>query len=58
MMRRHNDAFQAALTSKIPFPARAGNPSEFALLVGQIIDNPIINGTTLRLDGALRMPPR
>jgi NAD(P)-dependent dehydrogenase (short-subunit alcohol dehydrogenase family) len=47
-----------ALESQIPFPKRLGKPSEFAMLVGQIIENPMFNGATLRLDGALRMTAR
>ncbi len=46
------------LGASTPFPARLGNPEEFAHLVTQIIENPMLNGTTIRLDGALRMPPR
>ena len=38
-----------------PFPRRAGRPEEFALLVRSIIENPMLNGETIRLDGALRM---
>lgn len=46
------------IKANIPFPARLGDPSEFALMVGQIVTNPYLNGTTLRLDGAVRLPPR
>lgn len=46
------------LGKQVPFPPRLGRPHEFALLVGQIVRNPMLNGVTLRLDGALRMPPR
>ena len=42
----------------IPFPARLGQPKEYASLVAQIVENPMLNGETIRLDGALRMPPR
>ncbi|ROU00426.1 SDR family NAD(P)-dependent oxidoreductase [Marinobacter sp. R17] len=49
---REAKANQAAC---IPFPARFGYPDEFARLVGQIIENPMLNGETIRLDGALRM---
>jgi 3-hydroxyacyl-CoA dehydrogenase / 3-hydroxy-2-methylbutyryl-CoA dehydrogenase len=41
-----------------PFPSRFGKPSEYAQLVWQIIENPMLNGTTIRLDAALRMPAR
>jgi NAD(P)-dependent dehydrogenase (short-subunit alcohol dehydrogenase family) len=43
------------LARDIPFPARLGQPEEFALLARQIVENPYINGETIRLDGALRM---
>jgi NAD(P)-dependent dehydrogenase (short-subunit alcohol dehydrogenase family) len=41
-----------------PFPKRLGHPHEFAMLVEQIVDNPMLNGDTIRLDGAVRFPPR
>lgn len=44
-----------SLVSMIPFPHRFGKPDEFAMLAGQIIENPFLNGTTIRLDGSLRM---
>jgi 3-hydroxyacyl-CoA dehydrogenase / 3-hydroxy-2-methylbutyryl-CoA dehydrogenase len=47
-----------ALGAGIPFPSRLGQPAEYALLVGQIVANPMLNGETIRLDGALRMPPK
>ncbi len=47
-----------ALVSHIPFPKRLGRPSEFADLVAHIVENPYINGETIRLDGAIRMPPK
>jgi NAD(P)-dependent dehydrogenase (short-subunit alcohol dehydrogenase family) len=46
------------LGKAIPFPQRLGNPDEFAALAVHIVDNPMLNGETIRLDGALRMPPR
>jgi NAD(P)-dependent dehydrogenase (short-subunit alcohol dehydrogenase family) len=42
----------------IPFPQRLGQPSEFAALAVQIVENAMLNGEVIRLDGALRMPPR
>lgn len=51
------DARQA-LGAGIPFPARLGQPPEYAQLVEQIVANPMLNGETIRLDGALRMPPK
>ena len=47
-----------ALGAGIPFPSRLGRPEEYAELVGQIVANPMLNGETIRLDGALRMPPK
>jgi NAD(P)-dependent dehydrogenase (short-subunit alcohol dehydrogenase family) len=47
-----------ALGAGIPFPSRLGRPQEYARLVGQVIANPMLNGETIRLDGALRMPPK
>ena len=49
---------QNALAAQIPFPARLGKPEEFADLVGHIAENGMLNGETIRLDGAIRMPPR
>jgi NAD(P)-dependent dehydrogenase (short-subunit alcohol dehydrogenase family) len=46
------------ITANIPFPARLGQSSEFARLVGDIVENPYLNGTVIRLDGAVRLPPR
>jgi hypothetical protein len=42
----------------VPHPSRLGLPSEYASLVAHIVDNPMLNGEVIRLDGALRMPPR
>ena len=47
-----------ALGAGIPWPPRLGRPSEFAQLACQIVENRMLNGETIRLDGALRMPPR
>lgn len=47
-----------ALAATIPFPARLGRPPEFASLAVEIVGNAMLNGETIRLDGALRMPPR
>jgi NAD(P)-dependent dehydrogenase (short-subunit alcohol dehydrogenase family) len=46
---------QAALAAQVPFPPRMGRPEEFAALVRAIIENPMLNGSLIRLDGALRM---
>jgi NAD(P)-dependent dehydrogenase (short-subunit alcohol dehydrogenase family) len=47
-----------ALGAGIPFPPRLGRPGEYALLACQLVENRMLNGETIRLDGALRMPPR
>jgi NAD(P)-dependent dehydrogenase (short-subunit alcohol dehydrogenase family) len=47
-----------ALADQIPHPKRLGEPSEYAALARHIVENPFLNGETIRLDGALRMPPK
>jgi hypothetical protein len=42
----------------VPHPSRLGDPAEYAALVEHIVRNPMLNGETIRLDGAIRMPPR
>jgi NAD(P)-dependent dehydrogenase (short-subunit alcohol dehydrogenase family) len=49
---------RVSLEALVPHPARLGRPGEYAQLVGQLIANPLLNGEVIRLDGALRMPPR
>ena len=49
---------QDSLGKQIPFPSRLGKPAEFAALAASIITNPMLNGTTIRLDGAIRMQPK
>lgn len=49
---------RAVLAANVPHPHRLGQPSEYALLARSIIENPMLNGLTIRLDGALRMPPK
>lgn len=49
---------QKSLGDQVPFPSRLGNPSEYAKLAVQIVENPMLNGETIRLDGAIRMAPR
>lgn len=46
------------LGRQVPFPSRLGDPAEFGALVAHIATNPMLNGEVIRLDGALRMPPR
>lgn len=52
------DETRAGIAAGIPFPARLGHADEYAALVGQIIANPMLNGTVIRLDGAVRLAPK
>ncbi len=47
-----------SLGAQVPHPSRLGDPAEYAALAAHIIDNPMLNGETIRLDGAIRMAPR
>jgi NAD(P)-dependent dehydrogenase (short-subunit alcohol dehydrogenase family) len=58
MMAGLPPAAQASLGAQVPHPARLGRPEEYAALVQHIIENPMLNGETIRLDGAIRMAPR
>jgi 3-hydroxyacyl-CoA dehydrogenase / 3-hydroxy-2-methylbutyryl-CoA dehydrogenase len=49
---------RSALGAQVPHPARLGAPDEYASLAAHIVENPMLNGEVVRLDGALRMPPR
>ena len=49
---------QDALGAMVPFPPRLGKPDEYAMLVRQIVENPMLNGEVIRLDGAIRMQPK
>lgn len=51
------EVVRTQLGSSVPNPARLGRPDEYAQLVESIIDNNLLNGEVIRLDGALRMPP-
>ena len=52
------DDAKASLGQQVPHPARLGDPDEYGLMATQIIENPMLNGETIRLDGAIRMAPR
>jgi NAD(P)-dependent dehydrogenase (short-subunit alcohol dehydrogenase family) len=52
------DDVQMSLGAQVPFPSRLGNPVEYGKLVCHILDNPMLNGEVIRLDGAIRMAPR
>ena len=49
---------QQALAASVPFPSRLGTPADYAKLVHQIVTNEMLNGEVIRLDGAIRLPPR
>lgn len=55
MMAGMSAEVRASLGAQVPFPSRLGRPEEFAALVQQVIENSMLNGTVIRLDGALRM---
>ena len=58
MVESFPQEIQDALGAQIPFPARLGEPSEYGALVVHICENAMLNGETIRLDGAIRMQPR
>jgi hypothetical protein len=49
---------QDSLGKQVPFPSRLGKPDEYAALVRHVIENVMLNGETIRLDGAVRMQPK
>jgi len=58
MMDQITEEFRKSLEASVPFPSRLGKPDEYARLVEAIIDNDMLNGEAIRLDGAIRMAPR
>jgi NAD(P)-dependent dehydrogenase (short-subunit alcohol dehydrogenase family) len=52
------EAARTALGAAVPHPARLGLPAEYAALAAHIVENPMLNGEVIRLDGALRMAPK
>lgn len=58
MMRTLPEEIQASLAKSVPHPARLGDPAEFAALARTMVENAYLNGEVVRLDGALRLPPR
>ncbi|WP_134774091.1 SDR family NAD(P)-dependent oxidoreductase [Ornithinimicrobium flavum] len=58
MMAGLGEDVKASLEALVPHPSRLGRPQEYAALVAHIVENPMLNGEVIRLDGALRMPPR
>jgi NAD(P)-dependent dehydrogenase (short-subunit alcohol dehydrogenase family) len=58
MLAAMPDQVRASLAAQVPFPSRLGHPEEYAALVRHIIENRMLNGETIRLDGAIRMAPK
>lgn len=58
MMEGLPEEVAASIAANVPFPQRLGEPDEFALMVQQIVENPYVNGTNFRLDGAVRLAPK
>jgi NAD(P)-dependent dehydrogenase (short-subunit alcohol dehydrogenase family) len=58
MLMSMSQEVRDSLGQQVPFPPRLGRPDEYAMLVEQIVTNPMLNGETIRLDGAIRMGPR
>jgi NAD(P)-dependent dehydrogenase (short-subunit alcohol dehydrogenase family) len=58
MMSSLPEAAQESLGAQVPHPSRLGRPEEYAHLVRAIVENPMLNGEVVRLDGAIRMAPR
>ncbi|HET6815216.1 MAG TPA: SDR family NAD(P)-dependent oxidoreductase, partial [Actinomycetota bacterium] len=58
MLATMSDQVRASLGAQVPFPSRLGHPTEYAALVRHIVENRMLNGETIRLDGAIRMAPR
>jgi len=58
MVGGFDETLRDSLASQIPFPPRLGRPDEYAALVRHIVENQMLNGETIRLDGAIRMGPK
>ena len=58
MLATVSEEFRAGLAAGVPFPKRLAQPTEFAQLVGYLVEHDYLNGETFRMDGALRMAPR
>jgi NAD(P)-dependent dehydrogenase (short-subunit alcohol dehydrogenase family) len=58
ILSRFSDEIKDRLAAVVPHPSRLGVPDEYAMLAMHILANPMLNGETIRLDGAVRMPPR
>jgi hypothetical protein len=58
MLAAMPDQVRDSLGAQVPFPSRLGRPDEYAALVRHILENRMLNGEVIRLDGAIRMAPR
>jgi NAD(P)-dependent dehydrogenase (short-subunit alcohol dehydrogenase family) len=58
MLAAMPDPVRESLGAQVPFPSRLGRPGEYAALVRHILENPMLNGEVIRLDGAIRMAPK
>lgn len=58
ILARFSQEIRDGLGAQVPNPARLGQPDEFAMMAQQVVENPYLNGETIRLDGAVRMSPR
>ena len=58
MLAAMPDQVRDSLGAQVPFPSRLGRPEEYAALVRHVVENPMLNGETIRLDGAIRMAPK
>lgn len=58
MLQGMSEELRASLGSQVPFPPRLGKPEEYAALVKHIVENELLNGEVIRLDGAIRMAPK
>ena len=58
LMQSLPEEARLSLGQQVPFPSRLGQPAEYAMLVKSILENPMLNGEVIRLDGAIRMGPR
>ena len=58
MLSRLRDDLRDALANTVPHPKRLGDPADYAHMAIALLENPYVNGETVRLDGAIRMPPR
>jgi len=58
MLQGMSEEIRASLGAQVPFPPRLGRPDEYASLVAHVVENEVLNGEVIRLDGAIRMAPR